>query len=272
MRSQHETLRGMTSLVLFGRLPASSEILRLLLDLNVCIPYAVTDGGRKYKPRDDDLDPLEVFAAGLGIPVVGLEEFEEISRPNLFDLGIAAGFGKKLSGKVLSSFRHGVINFHTGLLPSYAGLFSEIHTLLNGEKYGGVTAHWANEIIDGGRLIRKKRYEINATDTVFDLFLRGQDTTVILFKEIMNLIENPAELSQSGAFLYKSKDYVYYGRHSIAGKKHIGEISNSDLHLELDAANLMRVVRAFDHPYHEPAFFTLDGQKLYLRTKIHPSS
>ena len=46
------------------------------------------------------------------------------------------------------------INFHPGILPSYKGCFSTVHSIINNEQYVGGTWHYIDHNIDSGNIIK----------------------------------------------------------------------------------------------------------------------
>lgn len=72
--------------------------------------------------------------------------------------------------EILSIPTYGCINRHSGLLPSYGGLFPVFQALLNKEKQIGVTVHCMTEKIDSGRIICQRTISVAKSDTLFSLY------------------------------------------------------------------------------------------------------
>ncbi len=75
-----------------------------------------------------------------------------------------------LGGKVISNFSNRIINIHPALIPSfcgegYYGLRVHEEALKKGVKVTGATAHFVNEICDGGPIIIQKAVEVKTGDT-----------------------------------------------------------------------------------------------------------
>ncbi|MBQ2470728.1 MAG: phosphoribosylglycinamide formyltransferase, partial [Ruminococcus sp.] len=86
------------------------------------------------------------------------------------DLVVLAGFMTILGGQVISNFRNRIINIHPALIPSfcgegYYGLRVHEEALKKGVKVTGATAHFVNEICDGGPIIIQRAVEIKSGDT-----------------------------------------------------------------------------------------------------------
>ena len=86
------------------------------------------------------------------------------------DLVVLAGFMTVLGEKVISAFSNRIINIHPALIPSfcgkgYYGLYVHEAVLARGGKVTGATAHFVNEICDGGPIITQKAVEVKNGDT-----------------------------------------------------------------------------------------------------------
>lgn len=86
------------------------------------------------------------------------------------DLVVLAGFMTILGHKVISEFKNRIINIHPSLIPSFCGegfygLNVHCAALDKGVKVTGATAHFVNEVCDGGPIIIQKAVEICNDDT-----------------------------------------------------------------------------------------------------------
>lgn len=86
------------------------------------------------------------------------------------DLVVLAGFMTILGHEVISAFENRIINIHPALIPSFCGEgFYGLHVheaaLKKGVKVSGATAHFVNEICDGGPIIIQKAVEVKYGDT-----------------------------------------------------------------------------------------------------------
>ena len=94
---------------------------------------------------------------------------ELLKRKNA-DVVVLAGFMTILGSKVISAFENKIINIHPSLIPSfcgegYYGLHVHEAALKKGVKVTGATAHFVNEVCDGGPIIIQKAVEIQNGDT-----------------------------------------------------------------------------------------------------------
>ena len=86
------------------------------------------------------------------------------------DLVVLAGFMTILGSQVISNFRNRIINIHPALIPSfcgegYYGLRVHEEALKKGVKVTGATAHFVNEVCDGGPIIIQRAVVVENGDT-----------------------------------------------------------------------------------------------------------
>ena len=86
------------------------------------------------------------------------------------DVVVLAGFMTILGKEVIRAFENRIINIHPALIPSfcgegYYGLRVHEEALKKGVKVTGATAHFVNEICDGGPIIIQKAVEVQNGDT-----------------------------------------------------------------------------------------------------------
>ena len=86
------------------------------------------------------------------------------------DLVVLAGFMTILGVDVIKAFENRIINIHPSLIPSFCGegfygLKVHEEALSRGVKVTGATAHFVNEVCDGGPIILQKAVEIKTGDT-----------------------------------------------------------------------------------------------------------
>ena len=86
------------------------------------------------------------------------------------DLVVLAGFMTILGKTFINAYENKIINIHPSLIPSfcgagYYGLKVHEEALNKGVKVTGATAHFVNEICDGGPIIIQKAVEVQTGDT-----------------------------------------------------------------------------------------------------------
>ena len=120
----------------------------------------------------------------------------ELLRSKTADVVVLAGFMTVLGSKVISAFENKIINIHPSLIPSfcgegYYGLHVHEAALKKGVKVTGATAHFVNEVCDGGPIIIQKAVEILNGDTPEILQKRVMEQAEwIILPEAINMIAN----------------------------------------------------------------------------------
>ena len=94
----------------------------------------------------------------------------ELLQSKNADVVVLAGFMTILGKKVIGAFENRIINIHPALIPSfcgegYYGLKVHEEALKKGVKVTGATAHFVNEVCDGGPIIIQKEVEVKTGDT-----------------------------------------------------------------------------------------------------------
>tara|TARA_B100001142_G_scaffold329295_1_gene392094 strand:+ start:2282 stop:2884 length:603 start_codon:yes stop_codon:yes gene_type:complete len=111
------------------------------------------------------------------------------------DLVLLAGFMKKIGPRVLSRYKHKVINIHPSLLPKFGGkgMFGiNIHTavLAAGEIESGVTIHLVNGKYDEGAVLTQQTVSIASDETPESLAAKVLKVEHVLFsKTIQKIID-----------------------------------------------------------------------------------
>lgn len=85
------------------------------------------------------------------------------------DLIVLAGFLSILGEELVTKYRNRIINIHPSLIPLFCGdgfYGKRVHTavLNSGVKVTGATAHFVNEITDGGAIILQKAVPVEKGD------------------------------------------------------------------------------------------------------------
>ena len=118
--------------------------------------------------------------AGIESAVVSRKEYDskeaydiavlkELENRNI-DLIVLAGFLSILGSELVEKYRNKMINIHPSLIPLFCGdgfYGLKVHeaVLASGMKVTGATAHFVNEITDGGAIILQKAVPIEQGDT-----------------------------------------------------------------------------------------------------------
>ena len=102
-------------------------------------------------------------------------------------------------------------------------------------------------------------FDICDDDTSISLFKRTQIYLLKAYHQVINSIINGTNTSiPQQEFISKGIKSNYFDKNSLIGKRKIKLNSSQD--------DILRVVRAFDHPDHEKAYIVINGTKVYLST------
>ena len=85
------------------------------------------------------------------------------------DLIVLAGWMRIVTPKLINAFPDRIINLHPSMLPKYKGLHAIERALESGEEYTGVSVHYVNEELDGGKVILQEEVPILPYDDVESL-------------------------------------------------------------------------------------------------------
>ncbi len=128
-----------------------------------------------------------------------------------------------------------IINYHSALLPKYAGVNAITWTIFSGEKEGGITWHFVDSQIDHGDIIIQKTCRIDEDITAIQLNKTYDKLATDAFKEILpSLLNNTCHsIKQTD-----SQQRIYC-------KNEIPE--NGRLDLSQNTKFLYRMLRSFDY-------------------------
>ena len=84
------------------------------------------------------------------------------------DLMVVVAF-RMLPREVWSIPSRGTFNLHASLLPNYRGAAPINWSIINQEKYSGVTTFFINEEIDSGAILLQEKVDIETQDTAGSL-------------------------------------------------------------------------------------------------------
>lgn len=151
------------------------------------------------------------------------------------DLCISAAYPQIFSRQILEIPKLGAINFHPSLLPRYRGAHPHFWQIVNGEREGGITAHFMTENIDNGDVIAQIAFPIDDC-TYSELYKKIIEHTPRLVEKVHLFFEEQKER----AIPQKTEDASYY--------KNDREIHTRifwNLHSSQDIHNLIRTGKAF---------------------------
>ncbi|MDF9745836.1 methionyl-tRNA formyltransferase [Natrinema salsiterrestre] len=117
---------------------------------------------------------------------------------------------QRFDGDLLAIPEVGAINLHSSLLPEYRGVSPSFWTLLHDESETGVTAHYMNEQIDGGDIVRQQSLPIEDDDTLHSLNRRvaerGSEVLLDAIGAIRDGMVDPEPMDVDGGSYYSLPD------------------------------------------------------------------
>ena len=80
------------------------------------------------------------------------------------ELVCLAGYMRILSDVLLKAYEGRIINIHPSLLPAFRGAHAVEQAVEYGVKVYGITIHYVNAELDGGKIIAQKAFEYEGND------------------------------------------------------------------------------------------------------------
>ena len=163
------------------------------------LPLIITQPDRPVG-RKQELSPsaVKTLALEYGLPILqpqnlkeaGVKEAIENAKP---DFIVVAAFGQMLPREILDIAP--CINLHASLLPLYRGASPIQQTLLNQDRFTGITAMLMEEGLDSGPVLGLRYFEIPHDMVVGDLTGRLSICAAKLTLEVLSTFEqiNPLE-------------------------------------------------------------------------------
>lgn len=159
--------------------------------------------------------------------------------------------------------QQGVINFHDGNLPRYAGSYIASWVILEGATDHAVTWHWVTSRVDAGDIICQQPVPYTTADNALSLSYHNMEVGLSLFKsQIAPHLEK--ELPRQPQNAHERRFYARKKRPS----------SNAVLDFHDDATKLARLARALDfghlpNPLTLPKIATARGPLIVRRITDH---
>ena len=80
------------------------------------------------------------------------------------DLVCLAGYMRIVGETLLGAYEGRIINIHPSLLPSFKGAHAVEDAVAYGVKVYGITIHWVNADLDGGKIIAQRAFDYDGND------------------------------------------------------------------------------------------------------------
>ena len=237
----------MIRILFMGRKPVAARSLQhLIADKRFSVVGVLTD-------HHLDVSATSDVARRKGLRLFDYDEAKaEIDAGNLsYDLGISMLYWRRLKGCYLGHPRFGTINFHPAPLPEYKGVGGYNLAILHRLDRWAVSAHFIDEGIDTGPVIRKNWFPVDPLrETAQSLEKSSQVQLESLFREVMDLVsERPDAIpSDSGG------PGIHLSRAELERMKKV-DLEKDDLDVK---------IRAFWFPPYDGAYIEVAGEKLTL--------
>lgn len=156
------------------------------------------------RASDADIATAVVDKKAIGNQQKFEEELISLLQKHGVELIVLAGFMSILSESFTSAYRDRIINIHPSLIPSFCGkgfYGLNVHkaVLDYGVKVTGATAHYVNEIPDGGKIILQKPVYVEEGDTPEILQRRVMEQAEwVIFPQAVEIVSQKL-LKQKGA-------------------------------------------------------------------------
>lgn len=176
---------------------------------------------------------------------------ERLERGELsYDLGLSVLYWRRLRGAFLRVPGLKNINFHPAPLPEYKGTAGYNLAILEGLREWGVTAHYMDDSIDTGGIIKVAAFPINPeSETVATLERLSAERMAALFREII------AQVLAAGTVLPSSPNI---------GGRYISRQQMEDMKEIREGDDVARKIRAFWYPPYDGAWLRVNGGKYTL--------
>jgi len=200
--------------------------------------------------------PTAAKARQMGIPVLSMEAAEELlEKGTQVDLAVSYLYWRKIRRPLIELPKYGCINFHPAILPDWRGCGGYNVAILNGLTQWGGTAHYVNESIDTGGIIKVSRFPMDPdAETVVTLERKTQETLMELYREVILSVREKGVLPSEAQDMSAG---VYISRQQMEDMKAID--LNKDNALTID-----RKIRAFWFPPYDGANIVVDGKRYTL--------
>ena len=240
-------------IIFMGRKKQAAELLKWTIEQGIEVVAVCTD-------NQFENSPTTLMANELNIPVISMEDAEEYvnNHPGEIDLVTSYLYWRKIRKPLIEGPKYGCINFHPAILPDWKGCGGYNIAILEKLPQWGATAHYVNEDIDTGKIIKVSKFDFDyKTATAKSLEKVTQDVLVDLYKDIILQVKEKGLLETLDV---DNSQGTYISRKQMNDMKEIKleDITKEDLDLK---------TRAFWFPPYDGAYIEVNGKKYTLVDK-----
>ena len=91
-------------------------------------------------------------------------EIVQVLDEKKVDLVCLAGYMRIVGETLLNAYEGKIINIHPSLLPAFKGAHAVEDAVAYGVKVYGITIHWVNADLDGGKIIAQRAFDYDGND------------------------------------------------------------------------------------------------------------
>lgn len=164
--------------VFLGTSDRSLPILEALnnnFELAFCVTRTDAKVGRKQELKETY---VKTWCKANKIDFIEVENLKSLNLENVIekinscqaDIAVVADFSFMIPQKIISSFKHGMINIHFSLLPTYRGASPVQSAILNGDDKTGVTFYIMDKGMDTGAILKQFEYNFTHKETSGELY------------------------------------------------------------------------------------------------------
>ena len=141
---------------------------------------AVIDRAREFGVDTFVFSPKDYASkAGYEAEIVKLLDAKKV------DLVCLAGYMRIVGDTLLQAYEGKIINIHPSLLPAFRGAHAVEQAVAYGVKVYGITIHWVNADLDGGKIIAQRAFPYEGSDPE-EVHRIGQKIEHELYVETIN--------------------------------------------------------------------------------------
>lgn len=112
-------------------------------------------------------------------------EIVKVLDAKKIDLVCLAGYMRIVGETLLNAYEGKIVNIHPSLLPSFKGAHAVEDAVAYGVKVYGITIHWVNADLDGGKIIAQRAFDYDGDDPA-EVHRIGQKIEHALYIETIN--------------------------------------------------------------------------------------
>ena len=232
-------------MIFMGRKSYGAEMLEWSIAKGIEVVAVCTD------PISGD-NPVVSMAKKMDIPVITMEDAERLSENDQIDIVVSYLHIRKIRKPLIENPTYGCINFHPAILPDWRGTAGYNIAILNKLPQWGATAHYVDESIDTGAIIRVFRFDFDYRhETALSLERKTQVVLQDLYKSVLS------DVLETGRLDSITQD--------IGSGTYISRDEMNDLkRLDLDNDDIDLKIRAFWFPPYQGAYTEINGKKYTL--------